>query len=308
MMPMGANDTVERVAGWVDDLAGHAGAADAIAALGEAAIPALRAYLAGPPQPVPQARSFAVAMLARMHAEAATAALHDTLRLHPLKALAPPFAESEYVVKSDALVALRQRTYPELADDIALGIDERLRAAVDAAGLVGLAPLAGEIVDLLDDDVLAEAAMDALARLGPAAVSSISNRLDAWLAEAEWSSRQRLASLRALRVFHRLHATLDPALARHARAAAHPALRAAAALLAWPTQHDDAAMEALMHGAVGCDRDLADACRAVLGSVGAAVVEPARQVLLRNAEPDLYGELHSLSYAQRAWLQQCLHR
>lgn len=303
----GSSGIATSVTAWLDDLGGHAEAADAIATLGEAAIPALAAYLAGEPQVVPQPRCFAVAMLARLHADAATQVLRAALHAHPLRSLDSRYAESEYVVKSDALEALRTRTYPELADDIAWAIHERLRIAVTAAGAHRLINLADALIDMLDDDVLAEAAVESLVRFGPASATAIAPRLDAWLVEAEGAPRRLLALLRALRVLHRVHARLDAAVARHAAMAEHPALRAAATLLAWPAQHDDATIDALLHGAIGCDLALADECRDALANAGPALARPARQALQRNAEPDLYGDWRALSTAQRDWLGRCLH-
>ncbi|MGH8118457.1 MAG: hypothetical protein ACREPJ_14350 [Rhodanobacteraceae bacterium] len=306
MLSNDSTDITAQVAAWIDDFPGHAQAVDAIAALGEAAIPALRAYVAGDPQAIPQARCFAVAMLARFDADTATSALRAVLRLHPLKALAPPYAESEYVVKSEALQALCRRSCPQLADDIAIAVHERLRVGVRAVGTHGLAGLADAVVDVLDDDVLAEAAAGALALVGSASTTAIMPRLDAWLAEAEWSARRRLALLRALRVLHGLHARLGPGVSTHALAAVHPAVRAAAALLAWPGRRDPVVTEALLRGAVGCDRDLADLCRAASEQAGPDLPGSARQALRRNAEPDIYGELHPLSAAQRDWLERRL--
>ncbi|MGH8153538.1 MAG: hypothetical protein ACREPF_12530, partial [Rhodanobacteraceae bacterium] len=255
---------------------------------------------------VPQARCFAVAMLARFRGDAATNALRSVLRGHPLKSLDPLYAESEYVVKSDALEALCQRAYPQRVNDIAWGVHERLRAAIAEAGTHRLADLASALVDLLDDDVLAEAAADSLARLGGAA-AVISPRVDAWLVESEWSARRRLALLRALQVLHRVHARLDASVAQHVAIAGHPALRAAAALLDWPDRHAAATIAALLRGAIGCDRELAADCRAALDVAGAALIEPARRALARNAEPDIYGELRPLSIEQRDWLTRQLH-
>ncbi|MGH8113050.1 MAG: hypothetical protein ACREPL_14205 [Rhodanobacteraceae bacterium] len=165
-----------RAAIWVDSLAGHAEVADPIAARGEDVVPPLAACLAGDPQ----ARCFAVAMLARFAADGATLAL------------------------------------------------------------------------------------------------------------------------RALRV-RSLRARLERGVARHALAAEHPTVRAVAALLAWRGRYDPVVTEALPRGAVGCDRDLADLCRDALEQVGPDLPEPARQGVLRNAEPNVYGALHPLSAAQRDW-------
>ncbi|MGH8233309.1 MAG: hypothetical protein ACREPU_03830 [Rhodanobacteraceae bacterium] len=295
-----------RIADWIDDIASHAEAADAIAAMREAAIPGIRAYLARGPQVVPQTRCFAVAMLARMHLPAATQAMREVLRANRLHSLSSTFAESEYVVKSGALEALATRADDALADDVVFGISERLRVAVDIAGRLQFAEVAVQLVDFLDDDVLAETAMDALAAMGPKAAAAIAPRLDAWLTEAEFSARRRLAVIRALRVMHHVHADGTRRTIQHASNDWHPAVRAAGALLAWPARRDATTIECLVHGAVGFDRGLADDCREALTGVGTELVEPVRGVLRRSSEPGLYGDEQALSSEQHDWLVRCM--
>lgn len=295
-----------QVAEWIDDIAGHAEAADTIAAMRESAIPGLREYLACGPQVVPQPRCFAVAMLARLHAPAATQALRDVLHANPLHSLSPAFAESEYVVKSDVLTTLAEHGYAELTDDVAFGISERLRVAAEIAGRLRLADLATQLVDFLDDDVLADTAMDALVAVGPKAAAVIAPRLDAWLSEAEFSARRRLAVIRALRVIHHAHAAATKHTLHHALDDGHVAVRAAGALLAWPGHRDATVIDTLVRGAVGFDRGLADDCREALAPAGAERVEAVQRALLRDAEPDLYGDVRALSSEQRGWLVQCL--
>jgi hypothetical protein len=162
------------------------------------------------------------------------------------------------------------------------------------------------LLDLLDDDVLAAAATDALVQLGSATARAIIPRLDAWWVESRWSPRRRLALLRALAVLRRLNVAPDSALESAMLTATHPALRAAAALLMGSVR-DGPVAAALVRGAVGCDRTLADACRTALQDADTAgIYESARLALRRNAEPDLYGELKPLSAEQREWLQQRL--
>jgi hypothetical protein len=304
MMPNDQNKPLNRMAAWIDDLASHGEAADTIAALGDTAIPALAVYLAGDPQAIPHARCFAVAMLARLHDDAATAALRDVLHMHPLKSLVPSFAESEYVVKSDALEALVLRSYPELSDDIAFGLDERLRVAIVAAGKIGLSALADLLVDLLDDDVLADDAVVSLTMLGQPSARAIMTRLDAWLIEAELSARRRLASIRALRVLHRTGGAFDSVVITRALNAQHPMVSAAAALLIWPRRCDPTVIESLLHGAIGFDRELADDCRIALEQASADIQGRAQRALRRNAEPDLYGQSRPLSSEQQGWLKR----
>ncbi len=301
-MSINQDTDAEQVAAWVGNLAGHAEAVNAITALGEAAIPGLRAYLARGPEIVPQARCFAVAMLARLHGEAATDALRDVLRGHPLHGLSPQLAESEYVVKNAAMDALATRPYPRLKDDVAFGIGERLRTAVAAAGRLRQGDTADVMVALLDDDVLAETAVDSLATLGAPAVAAITVWLDAWLVEMDLSVRRRLAIVRALRVLRVLHGEIPTKTVEHALQAASPAVRAAASLLVWPQCRDENIRDNLLHGALGRDWGLADACRDALQPPGPQMLEAAQAALQRDAEPDMYGDLHPLGTEQKDWL------
>jgi hypothetical protein len=84
--------------------------------------------------------------------------------------------------------------------------------------------------------------------------------------------------------------------------ARHPAVRAAASLLAWPQRRDQAILDNLLHGALGCNRDLADACRGALRPYEPELLAAAQAAWQRNAEPDLYGDLHPFASEPRAWL------
>lgn len=293
-----------RIAAWAEDIAGHATAAGAIAAMGSAAIPGLRAYLQSEPQVMPQPRRFAVTMLARIDGAAATEALRAALHDHPLHELSPLLAESECVVKNAAMEALASRDYPERSVDVAFGIGERLRAAVTAAGHLGVTSSAGALVALLDDDVLAESAAMALLMLDGDAADTLAARLDPWALEAAWSARRRIALLRALQVLAALRAAVPDASLEHLLRAGHPAIQAAAALLVWPQRRDPATTRRLVHGAVAFDRALADRCRAALRDCARAAHAAAVDALRQGAEPDLYGSTRSLSIGQVDWLRR----
>jgi hypothetical protein len=298
------DELCRQIAGWMEDIAGHARAAEEIAALGEAVIPGLRNYLRAEPQVISQPRCFAVAMLARFNTAAATDALREALSRHPLGHLEPLRAESEYVVKNDVLAALAVRDYPEHDDDIAYGLSERLRVAIDAAARYGVVEASERLLEFLQDDVLAASAMEALAALADTSCPAIVARLDAWCEEAEISSRRRLALVRALRVLHQCRYPVEGNVARHLGHSSHPAVRAAAALWVWSERHEDALIAPLLHGALGFDRGLAGECRAALGAESMAPAhEPLVRALQRGAEPDLYGTLHPLSSEQRDWLR-----
>ena len=294
-----------RVAAWIDDIAGHARAAEAIAGLGSRAIGAIADYLRASPQVIPQPRCFAVAMLARLDAAEARAALREVLHSHRLRDLAPQLAESEYVVKNDAMQALLARRYPELAADVAFGIQERLPAAVRGVAQLNLSPLASALVALLDDDVLADTAAQVLTALGTPVSNALLARLDNWLWQSQYSARLRLATIRGLLVLAGIGPKIESEAERILRRALrdpHPLVQAAAALVLWPNRRSDDLIPELVCGTLGHDRALANACCAALAQTGLALVKPALRAVQRDAEPDLYGRKQAPPEEQRRWL------
>jgi hypothetical protein len=296
----------EQVTQWMEGIADHAQAAQAIGALDrDAAIGAIHDYLRRGPQVIPQPRMFAVTMLARWNAAEAIAALREVLHDHPLRTLSPQMAESEYVVKNAIVDTLAERTYPELVEDIAFGINERLPAAVRAAGGHGLREPARAIADLLDDDVLADTAAQTLNMLGDDGARAMLQRLDAWLWLSPYNPRTRLAVMRGLTTLTRFPnaGRLEHAedVLRRALRDPHPLTRAAAAAALAPRTNAEL-VEARIRGVLGQDRNIAQACRNALAAVGAELVEPAMCALRRNAEPDLYGQEQAPPEEQRHWL------
>jgi hypothetical protein len=87
----------------------------------------------------------------------------------------------------------------------------------------------------------------------------------------------------------------------------HPVVRAAAALSAWPGHRGRWIIDDLLRGALGFDRDVADACREALRHSAPQALDAANAALRRNAEPDLYGVLHPLTTEQRDWLARFTH-
>lgn len=293
------------VAAWIDDIAGHAQATEAIAGMGDCAIGAIADYLRASPQVIPQPRCFAVAMLVRLDAAEATGALREVLRNHPLRELAPQLAYAEYVVKNDAMQALLARGYPELAVDVAFGIQERLPAAVRGVAQLNLSPLAPALVVLLDDDVLADTVSQVLTGLGTSASNALLARLDGWLWQSPYSARLRLATIRGLLVLARIGAPVDSESKRilgRALHDPHPLVQAAGALVLWPLQHGDDLVAELVRGALGHDQVLASACCVALAQTGSALLRPAMRAVQRDAEPDLYGYTHAPADDQRRWL------
>jgi hypothetical protein len=286
------------LAAWIDNLAFHSEAADKIAASGASAIPALRDYLRGDPRVIPHARCFAVAMLARVQSADAIAILRDVLSRNRLRDLKPVYREAEYVVKNDVVHALAQRAYPELGQDIVSGISERLPAAIQEAARLCLVDLAPKIAHLLDDDVLAEPAGEALVDL--AHVESASGvrvalvaQLQTWLRQSATSLRSRIGAMRMLAVlartgiFHRDRPFIERGLTDP-----HPLIQSAAALVLWRLQGDQDLADLLVRGVLAHDRWLSSACTDELLKLTFPIARWTLPALHRRAEPDIYGLLH----------------
>lgn len=121
-------------------------------------------YLRAGPQINPQGPVFAVTMLARLGVDGVVDGLRDALCAHPLRGLAAPQRELEYVVKDAVIAHASVRDDPQKHRDLAFALrSERLPAAVAAAGRLGMGGLAPDLVALLKDDVLEQAASHSLA-------------------------------------------------------------------------------------------------------------------------------------------------
>ena len=287
----------------IDDYANHADATEALAALGGAAIAPLRRYLDEGPQVNPHGRLFAVDMLARLSSAEATEGLRRVLRGTRLHDLPANRHEAEYQVKDATLRHLTARDYSDRDDDIAYALrSERLPAAVAAVGARGLSVLASELAQLLDDDVLAQAASDALVQLGEAGSAALQSALPTLFAGERDNLRARLALLRALLALWRLHTAPAPALL-DAAAAAHPFVTAASALFQPP---NGSHARQLLLGAVSSLPTLPDACRQRLDAPDYAPWRAAAAVALRDhpQQPDLYGNLHPLPREACRWLER----
>ncbi|KRE89040.1 hypothetical protein ASG87_05700 [Frateuria sp. Soil773] len=280
-----------QVAAWIDDLAAPERAVEGIVALGHAAVGPLSAYLDRGPQLVSQPRELAVRMLARLHHPDVVERLRRVLRDHPLRGLPPALAESEYRVKDAAVAGLAAQLGAAASDDLAFGVCcERLPSALRAAGRLRLHALAPSVARLLADDVLEDAAAEALHGLLPESASSVLTAIAAWLYGDADTPHVRLALIRA---FLWLQAIAErPPVEICQQALRHPCVpvRAATALVmdgAAPTDAD-AVAEALAHGALGTDERLAMACRERLRSVPNLPIEPLVRALRADEEADVY--------------------
>lgn len=305
LMP-GAHADAAQIVRWCHDLAEHAEVEPRIAALGSAAIPALRALLAEPPEVVNAARLFAVQMLARIDAPAARSVLRETLYQPPLDRLLPQVAEAERAVKSAALTALAAHAYPERTDDIAWAFDvARLPAAARCAGEQRVQTLAPALARALDDDVLGAPATTALLAMPEALEDAMRAPLAGWLRDD--NARARLGAVRALLCLALARRCPQDGAWRQAWHATHPAPRAAAACVAWTRRPRAALIPALLCGAVLPEADLAQACRDALAACAAW---PPRTLRIGNAlargVPDIYGDRHALPRGTLGWLGAAL--
>lgn len=283
----------EQVAAWIDDLAEPERAIEGIVALGQAAAGPLSAYLDRGPQLVSQPRELAVRMLARLHGPGVVERLRRLLHDNPLRGLPPALAESEYRVKDAALAGLAGQLAAAAADEVDFGLRcEHLPSAVRAAGRLRLVALAPPLAAFLADDVLADAAADALYALQPESVPCVLAAIAGWLRADAGAPRVRLALIRAFLWLQSARQRSPPELQR--QALHHPCgpVRAAAALGMDGAASGDAVAAALAHGVLGSDERLATACRGYLQSTLDLPVEPLVRAWQANAEVDVYGNVH----------------
>jgi hypothetical protein len=291
----------------INDFADHLAAAEWIMSLGDRAIVPLCCYLRDGAQVVPHGRLFAVSMLARLHSPAAREGVREVLYDTSLRELPDSRREAEYQVKDAAIRQLMGRDYPERLTDTAYAVrGERLPSAVAMAGRLGLSSLAPVLVEMLEDDVLERASAYSLKRLGAQGQVAILQALPAQFESAGTSVRSRLGLLRALLLLQRMHASLPPWGVSRALADAHPAIRAAGALFVDRQNREHGAE--LIHGALGGYRPLAALCRERLAQRDGGFACAAEEALRRNAEPDVYGNLHPLQSEAIRWLNVQLAR
>lgn len=299
-----------QVAEWIDDLAEPEQATERIVALGRAALEPLCAYLDRGPQVVSQPREFAVRMLARLRDPRATGRLQQLLHDNRLHTLSAALAESEYRIKDAAMAGLAEQLGEAAAEDVAFGVrSERLPSALRAAGRLRLHVLAPSLAALLDDDVLAETAAEALHALRPESVPSLLAAVDAWLSTGANTPRTRLALVRAFAWLAAAEEKVPPDMQWKAIHHSCVPVRAAAALAVDGTAHADLVAASLAHGALGADEWLAVACRRCLKDSPGLPAGPLLHVWQANAETDVYGNTwHPTPAARQALLGIALHQ
>jgi len=299
-----ANDSLSldaQVQASIDDFADHLAATEWIMSLGDRATAPLCRYLREGAQVVPHGRLFAVSMLARLHSPAAREGLRAVLYDTSLRQFPDSRREAEYQVKDAVIRHLMAHVYPERLTDAAYAVrEERLPSAVAMAGRLGLSSLAPVLVGMLQDDVLERASADSLEILGAQGEAAILQGLPALFESADTSARSRLGLLRALLLLHRMHASLPLSSVKRALADRHAAIRAAGALFL--DRPADACLVELIHGALSDCMPLAESCRKQLTWSDGDFADEASEALRRNAEPDIYGNLHPLRSEAIRWL------
>lgn len=285
----------------VDDYANHASAIETVARMGRGAIVPLERYLAQGPQVNPQGRLFAISMLTRFPLSKVLDSLRGVLHGTRLHDLPPSQQDAERQVKSAVLDHLAAHDYPQKAADIAFGVQsERLTAAVQAAGRLKMVELGPELVQLLEDDVLERVASEALTQMGEAGALTILAALPKLFHRSSDNVRGRLALIRALLSLVRLDGSI-PSWAEQRASCSHPAVSAAAALLAKGSP-DRSLTERLVHGALSDQAELASRCHTQLEKEGGLSADMAEQVLRLGVEPDIYGNPAPLQWKDRLWL------
>ena len=293
---------ITQVESWIDDLAAREKATESIMAMGAAALEPLLHYLQRGPQLVSQPREFAVKMLARLHDVRVPHVLRRLLHDHLLHGLTAPLAESEYRVKDAVVEAMVYTQACATMEDIAFAMQsERLPAAVRATGVLHLSLLAPVLAGLLTEDVLAASAAVALSALQPESVAAVTESIRSWLDTEPDTTRTRLGLVRGFVWLATISVTFESALQQ--RGLQHPnAMVRAAAVLSVHDVETKLVVPALVHGVLGSDILLALACRSRLLGIGEPLFEPAMKALCRNAEPDVYGNLHPAETGARQWL------
>jgi hypothetical protein len=305
------SDDTRHVSEWLEDLSATRQAIEGIEAMGVRAIEPLACYLARGPQPVSQSRVLAVHLLARFHAPCVVDVLRRVLHEHPLHGLPAALMEPELRVKDAAISALlaQRAATPE---DVAWAVQsERLPAGIRAAGTLRLVGLVPSLIRLLSDDVLAGAAEDALHALSPDSVQPMLAAIRDGLGAQADTARTRLALMRAFCWLSASGVHVDGNLAK--QALSHPCtlVRSAAALAGRDASNQDV-LDALLHGALGSESFLAQACRDRLATLGGPVRERALNALRNDQARDVYGNAHPADRPARGWivaqlLQQARH-
>jgi HEAT repeat protein len=299
----------ERVAGLLDDFSRPGQAIEEVLALGAPAVEPLRRYLAGSPQSVPHARHLAVRLLGLIGGDEAEEGLREVLRQHDLRSLAPTLAMSEYVVKNEAVEQLMLAGRHDLADDFLHAFRrDRLPAAADALTRLQVTAAIADLVEALEDDLLAERAAGALRQFGAAAEVALVHTLaerhseNAAIGESRVSRRRRVA---AAMLLGEIGGAASGEPLRAMALASDPTVRAAAAVALY---HLDAGhispqqVRAIVAGGMSPEWRVRERCRETASAVGAPCIPAALGALRATTIPDLYGVPQPLLPQDRRWL------
>ena len=302
-------DLDARVARLVEDLARHEEARGEILRLGRQAGPSLDRYLAGPPQSIPHARVFAVQLLGALPGDEAAEALRRVLFRHDLGALDPVLAQSEYVVKNEAVEQLLRRRDAEFADDFlrALRVD-RLPAATRAVACLRLTAVLPDLIQALEDDVLSVHAADALAKFGRSAVPALADTLGEIRSASRGGGESRVSRQRRMLAAMTLgrigETSVLPPLHDMMRDT-HPSVAASAALASWrldPAGPSPEQARLLVQGALSPEEWVGMGCREAVRAIGRPCVAAAFEALAMPTAADLYGVSVQVRAGACVWL------
>ncbi|OYV98117.1 MAG: hypothetical protein B7Z68_01750 [Acidobacteria bacterium 21-70-11] len=277
--------------------------------MGERAIAPLGHYLDGPPQSFPHARQLAVRLLGLVGGPGATEVLRALLSRHDLTALSPVLAQSEYAVKDEVVVQLLRLGRTDLGEEFLRAFRrDRLPAAAEALARCRVAAAIPDLIEALEDDLLAERAADALRRFGadvePALVAALRQRHG----ESQATGESRVSRRRRIAAATLLGELGDPAAATPLRWLlndTNPAVAAvaAAALAAiGPAHVTPAQCRAIVAGAVSPEWRVRARCQEAAGSIGAACVPAALAAVTEETTVDLYGVPAPVERASKRWL------
>jgi HEAT repeat protein len=286
----------ERVRRLVDDVSRHHLAIAELLQLGEHSVDSLDRYLAGPPQSIPHARSFAVRVLGFIGGSKAEQALRRVLYRHHLGSLDPVAAQSEFVVKNEAVEQLLRSNRVDFADDYfhAFHVD-RLPAAARAVGQFRIRAAIPDLLSSLEDDVIGMRAADALRKFGRHAVPALVRTLFEQHTAPGGSQETRVSRRRRILAAVTLGELQEMSALRPLRALMrdpHMLIAAAAALAKYqldPLRVFSKQARLLVQASLSSEWLLRERCQAAVHTIGAVCVPAAIGMLGVSTLPDLYG-------------------
>jgi HEAT repeat protein len=277
-----------------------------IAALGNRAVTPLGEYLKEPPEVVPHSRVAAVRALGLIGTELALHQLKNSLFIHEFNEISAECAQSEYVVKN-AIVDEMMRLSPKSASCDFLEAFKRYRlpAVIQAIVIYRILEAIPLLVHVLEDDVLALRAAEALQQLGEVCVDALLHTLAITHPSKEQESRVslqrrilacsvlgKLEAKNAVPTLNQMIKELEPNLAGVAAATL--------ALLHAPLSLKD--MRLVLNATLSKEYWVQAYCREAAFCLGNHGVHAALEAIHLQSFSDFYGHLNNLSPTDKTWL------